>query len=139
MVIVMAPDATTANIDALVELVSSSGGEAYVTRGVSRTIIGLVGDVERFQHLGLAAKPGVGDVLRISAPYKLVSRENHDRRSVVSVRGVPIGGDHVTVIAGPCAVETPEQTLKAAKMARAAGASLLRGGAYKPPTSPYAF
>src|SRR5690625_5370653 len=110
MVIVMAPDATTANIDALVELVSSSGGEAYVTRGVSRTIIGLVGDVERFQHLGLAAKPGVGDVLRISAPYKLVSRENHDRRSVVSVRGVPIGGDHVTVIAGPCAVETPEQT-----------------------------
>src|SRR5690625_2601726 len=139
MVIVMAPDATTANIDALVELVSSSGGEAYVTRGVSRTIIGLVGDVERFQHLGLAAKPGVGDVLRISAPYKLVSRENHDRRSVVSVRGVPIGGDHVTVIAGPCAVETPEQTLEAAKMARAAGASLLRGGAYKPRTSPYAF
>src|SRR5699024_434439 len=139
MVIVMAPDATTANIDALVELVSSAGGEAYVTRGVSRTIIGLVGDVERFQHLGLAAKPGVGDVLRISAPYKLVSRENHDRRSVVSVRGVPIGGDHVTVIAGPCAVETPEQTLKAAKMARAAGASLLRGGAYKPRTSPYAF
>ena len=79
------------------------------------------------------------DVLRISAPYKLVSRENHDRRSVVNVRGVPIGGDHVTVIAGPCAVETPERTLEAAKMARAAGASLLRGGAYKPRTSPYAF
>ena len=78
-------------------------------------------------------------MLRISAPYKLVSRENHDRRSVVSVRGVPVGGDHMTVIAGPCAVETPEQTLEAARMAQAAGASLLRGGAYKPRTSPYAF
>ncbi len=139
MVIVMAPDATSDDIDAIVELVASSGGEAYVTRGVSRTIIGLVGDVERFQGLGLAAKPGVADVLRISAPYKLVSRENHDSRSVVSVRGVPIGGDNVTVIAGPCAVETPEQTLSAARMALAAGASLLRGGAYKPRTSPYAF
>ncbi|WP_017573841.1 3-deoxy-7-phosphoheptulonate synthase [Nocardiopsis halotolerans] len=139
MVIVMAPDATSENIDDLVELIASAGGEAYVTRGVSRTIIGLVGDVERFQDLGLAAKPGVGDVLRISAPYKLVSRENHDSRSVVSVRGVPIGGDNVTVIAGPCAVETPEQTLAAARMALEAGASLLRGGAYKPRTSPYAF
>jgi 3-deoxy-7-phosphoheptulonate synthase len=139
MVIVMAPDATSDDIESIVELVASSGGEAYVTRGVSRTIIGLVGDVERFQDLGLAAKPGVADVLRISAPYKLVSRENHDSRSVVSVRGVPIGGDHVTVIAGPCAVETPEQTLAAAEMALEAGASLLRGGAYKPRTSPYAF
>ncbi|OOC54700.1 MULTISPECIES: 3-deoxy-7-phosphoheptulonate synthase [Nocardiopsis] len=139
MVIVMAPDATSDNIGDLVELVASAGGEAYVTRGVSRTIIGLVGDVERFQDLGLAAKPGVSDVLRISVPYKLVSRENHDSRSVVSVRGVPIGGDNVTVIAGPCAVETPEQTLAAARMALEAGASLLRGGAYKPRTSPYAF
>ncbi|MFL1378549.1 MULTISPECIES: 3-deoxy-7-phosphoheptulonate synthase [unclassified Nocardiopsis] len=139
MVIVMAPGATSGDIDAIVELVASSGGEAYVTRGVSRTIIGLVGDVERFQDLGLAAKPGVADVLRISAPYKLVSRENHDSRTVVSVRGVPIGGDNVTVIAGPCAVETPEQTLAAARMALEAGASLLRGGAYKPRTSPYAF
>ncbi|CAL9577199.1 Phospho-2-dehydro-3-deoxyheptonate aldolase [Nocardiopsis dassonvillei] len=139
MVIVMAPDATSDDIDSIVELVASSGGEAYVTRGVSRTIIGLVGDVEHFQGLGLAAKPGVADVLRISAPYKLVSRENHDSRSVVRVGGVPIGGDNVTVIAGPCAVETPEQTLAAARMALTAGASLLRGGAYKPRTSPYAF
>ena len=139
MVIVMAPGATSDDIDAIVELVAASGGQAYVTRGVSRTIIGLVGDVERFQGLGLAARQGVADVLRISAPYKLVSRENHDSRTVVDVRGVPIGGDHVTVIAGPCAVETPEQTLAAARMALEAGASLLRGGAYKPRTSPYAF
>ncbi|MFC4561523.1 3-deoxy-7-phosphoheptulonate synthase [Nocardiopsis mangrovi] len=139
MVIVMAPDATPDNIDKLVDLVATAGGEAYVTRGVSRTIIGLVGDVQQFETLDLRAMPGVSDVLRISAPYKLVSRENHPSRSMVSVRGVPIGGDNVTVIAGPCAVETPEQTLAAARMARAAGASLLRGGAYKPRTSPYAF
>ncbi|TQN32008.1 3-deoxy-D-arabinoheptulosonate-7-phosphate synthase [Haloactinospora alba] len=139
MVIVMAPDATPENIDSLVELVASAGGEAYVTRGVSRTIVGLVGDVRQFETLDLRAMPGVSDVLRISAPYKLVSRENHESRTVVRVGGVPIGGDNMTLIAGPCAVETPEQTLAAAQMAKAAGASVLRGGAYKPRTSPYAF
>jgi 3-deoxy-7-phosphoheptulonate synthase len=79
------------------------------------------------------------DVVRISVPYKLVSREHHPHRSVVEVGGVPIGPDTMTVIAGPCAVETPEQTLTAAQMAKAAGASLLRGGAFKPRTSPYAY
>ncbi|GAA3734337.1 3-deoxy-7-phosphoheptulonate synthase [Spinactinospora alkalitolerans] len=139
MVIVMAPEATSDNIDTIVDLVATAGGEAYVTRGVTRTIIGLVGDVQQFETLDLSAMPGVSDVLRISAPYKLVSRENHVSRTVVSVAGVPIGGENMTLIAGPCAVETPEQTLEAALMARAAGASLLRGGAYKPRTSPYAF
>ena len=79
------------------------------------------------------------DVVRISVPYKLVSREHHPHRSVVEVGGVPIGPDTMTVIAGPCAVESPEQTLTAARMAKAAGASLLRGGAFKPRTSPYAY
>ena len=78
-------------------------------------------------------------MVRISAPYKLVSREHHRERSVIRVAGVPIGPDTLTVIAGPCAVETAEQTLASALMARAAGASLLRGGAYKPRSSPYAF
>jgi 3-deoxy-7-phosphoheptulonate synthase len=82
---------------------------------------------------------GVRDVVRISVPYKLVSRENHPDRSVVRVGGVPIGPETMTLIAGPCAVETPEQTLEAAQMAQAAGATLLRGGAFKPRTSPYAF
>ncbi|GLU46062.1 3-deoxy-7-phosphoheptulonate synthase [Nocardiopsis ansamitocini] len=139
MVIVMAPEATSDNIDSIVELVATAGGAAYVTRGVSRTIIGLVGDIEQFETLGIAAMAGVSDVLRISVPYKLVSRENHGSRTVVSVAGVPIGGDTMTLIAGPCAVETPEQTLAAAMMAKSAGASLLRGGAYKPRSSPYAF
>ena len=139
MVVVMAPEATETDIDAIVELVIAAGGEAFVSRGVSRTIIGLVGDVEQFGALNLRSYHGVSDVMRISAPYKLVSREHHPSRSVISVGGVPIGPDTVTVIAGPCTVENPEQTLTAARMALAAGASLLRGGAFKPRTSPYAF
>ncbi|HUY45312.1 MAG TPA: 3-deoxy-7-phosphoheptulonate synthase [Streptosporangiaceae bacterium] len=139
MVVVMAPEATQADMDGIVDLVRSAGGEAFITRGVSRTIVGLVGDVDQFGVLNLRSRPGVSDVVRISVPYKLVSREHHADRSVVRVGGVPIGPDTLTVIAGPCAVETPEQTLTAARMARSAGASLLRGGAFKPRTSPYAY
>ncbi|GII83683.1 3-deoxy-7-phosphoheptulonate synthase [Sphaerisporangium siamense] len=139
MVIVMSPGATRQDADGIVTLIAAAGGEAFVSRGVSRTIIGLVGDVTRFATLNLKSMPGVADVVRISTPYKLVSRENHPERSTVRVGGVPIGPGTLTLIAGPCAVETPEQTLEAALMARAAGAGLLRGGAYKPRTSPYAF
>jgi 3-deoxy-7-phosphoheptulonate synthase len=139
MVVVMAPEATQADIDTIVDLVRTAGGDAFVSRGVSRTIIGLVGDVEQFGALNLRSRSGVGDVVRISVPYKLVSREHHPNRSVIRVGGVAIGPETVTIIAGPCTVETPEQTLAAARMAQAAGAALLRGGAFKPRTSPYAF
>ncbi|MER5649187.1 3-deoxy-7-phosphoheptulonate synthase [Streptosporangium sp. NPDC002524] len=139
MVIVMGPGATRENVEAIVEIIATAGGEAFVSRGVSRTIIGLVGDIAQLATLDLRGMPGVADVIRVSAPYKLVSRDNHPERSTVRVGGVPIGPDTVTLIAGPCAVETPEQTLGAALMAKAAGATLLRGGAYKPRTSPYAF
>ena len=145
MVVVMAPGATQADVDAVVQLVQAAGGEAFVSSGVSRTIIGLVGDIEQFGALNLRSYPGVADVVRISVPYKLVSRENHPSRATITVGGengaggVPIGPDTFTVIAGPCTVENADQTLLAAQMAQAAGASLLRGGAFKPRTSPYAF
>jgi 3-deoxy-7-phosphoheptulonate synthase len=139
MVVVMAADASPADIEAVVARVEGAGGEAFVSRGVQRTIIGLVGDVEQFYALNLRALSGVSQVLRISAPFKLVSSENHPERTTVSVGGVPIGPETFTFIAGPCAVESYEQTLEAAEMALAAGATLLRGGAYKPRTSPYAF
>jgi 3-deoxy-7-phosphoheptulonate synthase len=139
MVIVMATDAAAGDIEAVVDRVTAAGGEAFVSRGVSRVVIGLVGDVDRFEALNLGALPGVASVTRISAKYKLVSLEHHRERSTVHVRDVPIGPDTVTLIAGPCAVETPEQTLAAARMAQAAGATLLRGGAFKPRSSPYAF
>lgn len=139
MVIVMALDATEADVAAVVDLVEAAGGEAFVSRGLDRTIVGLIGDVDLFATLNLRSLTGVADVVRISVPYKLISREHHPDRSTVHVGGVPIGPDTVTLIAGPCAVETHEQTLAAAQMAQEAGATVLRGGAYKPRTSPYAF
>src|SRR3954468_14639452 len=116
MVVVMAAEAGESDVQAVVTLGESAGGSAFVSRGVSRTIVGLVGDVEQFGSLNLRGMSGVSDVVRISAPYKLVSRENHPDRSVVRVGGVPIGPGTMTLIAGPCAVETPEQTLGAARM-----------------------
>ena len=139
MVIVMSPAATASDTDAVVARVEAAGGQAFVSRGVSRVIVGLIGDVDMFETLNLAGMSGVGQVTRVSTKHKLVSREQHADRSVVHVRGVPIGPDTLTLIAGPCAVETPEQTLAAARMAQRAGATLLRGGAFKPRTSPYAF
>lgn len=139
MVIVMSPQATASDLDAVVALVETAGGEAFVSRGMSRTVVGLVGDVDQFGTLNLSAMRGVAQVVRISVPYKLISRQGHPERSVVRVGGVPIGPGTTTLIAGPCAVETPQQTLRAALMARSAGATLLRGGAFKPRTSPYAF
>ncbi len=139
MVVVMMPGVEAEDVDAVVARVESVGGQAFVSRGVSRVIVGLIGDVETFSALDLAGMPGVAQVTRVSTEYKLVSREHHPERSVVRVRGVPVGPDTVTLIAGPCAVETPEQTLAAAQMAQAAGATMLRGGAFKPRTSPYAF
>ncbi|MFI9551424.1 3-deoxy-7-phosphoheptulonate synthase [Nonomuraea endophytica] len=139
MVIVMGPEATQDDVAAIVAVVQAAGVEAFVSRGVRRTIVGLVGDVAQLDQGNLRGMAGVRDVMRVSTPYKLVSRENHPERSTVHVGGVPIGPDTVTLIAGPCAVETPQQTLDAALMAKRAGATLLRGGAYKPRTSPYAF
>jgi 3-deoxy-7-phosphoheptulonate synthase len=143
MVVVMAPDATDEQVAHVTERVESVGGQAFVSRGVVRTIIGLVGDIDSFHGLNLRSMPGVADVHRISDPFKLVSRQHHPERSTVWVgpagHQVPIGPETFTFIAGPCAVETPTQTLEAAEMAKAAGATLLRGGAYKPRTSPYAF
>ncbi|HEX6249122.1 MAG TPA: 3-deoxy-7-phosphoheptulonate synthase [Nocardioidaceae bacterium] len=138
----MTPEATDADVAHVVARVESVGGEAFVSKGVVRTIIGLVGDIDSFHGLNLRSLPGVADVHRISDPYKLVSRQHHPARSTVWVghdTKVPIGPDSFTFIAGPCAVETAQQTLEAAEMAKAAGATLLRGGAFKPRTSPYAF
>jgi 3-deoxy-7-phosphoheptulonate synthase len=143
MVVVMTPDATDEDIAHVVEKVESVGGEAFVSKGVVRTIIGLVGDIDSFHGLNLRTLPGVGDVHRISDPFKLVSRQNHPTRSTVWVgrdgHRVPIGPDAFTFIAGPCAVESRQQTVEAVEMAKAAGATIMRGGAFKPRTSPYAF
>jgi 3-deoxy-7-phosphoheptulonate synthase len=143
MVVVMSPDATDEDISHVVEKVESVGGSAFVSKGVVRTIIGLVGDIDSFYGLNLRTMSGVADVHRISDPFKLVSRQHHPVRSTVWVgrsgHRVPIGPDSFTFIAGPCAVESKQQTVEAVEMAKAAGATIMRGGAYKPRTSPYAF
>jgi 3-deoxy-7-phosphoheptulonate synthase len=139
MVVVMRSGANEADVDKVVKAIADIGGEAFVSRGRNQTIIGLVGDLTQFAELPLHAFPGVEDVIRVSKPYKLVSTETHPRPSTVWVGDVPIGRDTVTLIAGPCAVETEEQTDAGCRMAKEAGAAILRGGAYKPRTSPYAF
>jgi 3-deoxy-7-phosphoheptulonate synthase len=139
MVIVMSPEATPDEIDVVVEHIEAHGGQAFVSRGVMRTIVGVVGSEEVLETIDAAGLPGVAETMRITAPYKLVSAQNHTKRTTVRVGGVPIGPDTFTFIAGPCAVESPEQTHAAAVMAKEAGATLLRGGAFKPRTSPYAF
>jgi len=139
MVIVMAPEATEADVSTVVGHIEAHGGQAFVSRGVTRTIVGVVGTEDVLETLDVTGLTGVVETMRITAPYKLVSAQNHSARTTVRVGGVPIGPDTFTLIAGPCAVETPEQTLESARLARRAGATLLRGGAYKPRTSPYAF
>lgn len=139
MVIVMAPGASDSDIAEVVSHIEAHNGQAFVSRGVTRTIVGVVGSEDVLETLDVTGLPSVAETMRITAPYKLVSAQNHDRRTTIRVGGVPIGPDTFTFIAGPCAVETPEQTLESAWMAKRAGASLLRGGAYKPRTSPYAF
>jgi 3-deoxy-7-phosphoheptulonate synthase len=139
MVIVMAPGATEENTAAVVAHIEAHGGQAFVSRGVMRTIVGVVGTEDVLETLDADGLTGVAETMRITAPYKLVSAQNHSKRTTIRVAGVPIGPDTFTFIAGPCAVETPEQTLASARMAKRAGATLLRGGAFKPRTSPYAF
>jgi 3-deoxy-7-phosphoheptulonate synthase len=138
VVVVLRPGATDEEVARVVEAVEQAGGEAFVSRGRHQTIVGLIGDVERFTALPLHAFPGVDDVIRVSRPFKLVASDA-SAPSTVWVGDVPFGRDTVTLVAGPCAVESEGQTRAAAQMARDAGAAILRGGAWKPRTSPYAF
>ena len=139
MVVVMSPNASEEDIARVVEIVEDAGGDAFVSRGKHRTIIGLVGDTERFMALPIPGMPGVESVMRIGKPYKLVARESRPEATEIQVGDVIVGRDSFVVIAGPCAIETEEQAMASARAAKAAGARILRGDAYKHRTSPYAF
>ena len=139
MMIIMRNDATTEEIKAIVARVEDYGLSAHISTGVERTIIGAIGDgrlvyKDQFMHM-----PGVDRVLPISRPYKLASREFKPTNSVFRMDGMKIGGDGVVIIAGPCSVENREQLLETALAVREAGAHALRGGVFKPRTSPYSF
>lgn len=140
MVIVMKKNATEGQLNRVLEWLESVGYRVHLSQGVERTIIGAIGDGRGQNHVTcLSIMPGVEKVMPILKPYKLASREFKEEDTIVRVKDVQIGGDQFTVIAGPCAVESEEQLMECAYVAKKAGAHLLRGGAYKPRTSPYSF
>jgi 3-deoxy-7-phosphoheptulonate synthase len=139
VLIVMDRSATSADVAGVVATAERLGLKAHPIPGAQRTAVGITGNKGAASPAAFESLPGVLEVLRVSHPYKLVSREFHPEDTIVSVGGVLVGGARVVVIAGPCAVESLEQTLTIAKEVKARGADLLRGGAYKPRTSPYAF
>ncbi len=139
MIVVMAHKASKIAIDRVLVKLDEAGFNIHLSQGVERTIIGAIGDKTRLNDLALEAMPGVEKVVPILQPYKLVSKAYMEGPTVVKVGNVEIGGDSIQVMAGPCAVESREQLLEAAEIVRRAGATLLRGGAFKPRTSPYSF
>ncbi len=140
MMIVMKEMATQQEVDAIVGRVRAAGAQAHISRGELVTVIGVIGDREHVFNLGLDAEPGVDHVVPITKPYKLASSQyKRGERTVIDVDGRKIGGPHFMTIAGPCTVESREVLLDTAHVVCDAGAQLLRGGAYKPRTSPYSF
>ncbi|MBN1883165.1 MAG: 3-deoxy-7-phosphoheptulonate synthase [Deltaproteobacteria bacterium] len=139
MIFVLRPGHTQEELDHILEVITGSGLTPHVSKGEERTIIGAIGDERILQSLPIESFPGVEKVVPILKPYKLVSTDFKKEKSVVNIRGVPFGGDKVQVVAGPCAVEGLEILRDIAKEVKSMGALLLRGGAYKPRTSPYAF
>jgi 3-deoxy-7-phosphoheptulonate synthase len=140
MMIVMKEGATAEQIDSVVERVKSVGARAHVSKGELVTVIGAIGDREHVANLGLEGYPGVDHLVPILKPYKLASAQyKRGERTVVEVDGRKLGGNYFATIAGPCTVESREVMLDTARVVRDAGAQMLRGGAYKPRTSPYSF
>ena len=139
MIIVMKPEAADHDVEHLVDRLRELGLKAQVTKGEERTVVGVIGDDRLLHDQPLSVFPGVESVTPILAPWKLVSREFQKHDTVIDVNGIKIGGKKITIMAGPCAVEKLELTVGIAKEVSAAGGSILRGGAYKPRTSPYSF
>jgi len=141
MIINMISGATEEQINHIVERIKECGFQPHLIQGAERTVIGVVGKNRgrRNEVEALRAAPGVEEVIPIAQPFTLVSRELQPERTVVEVAGVRIGGPEIVVMAGPCSVESREQLLETARFVKAAGANMLRGGAYKPRTSPYDF
>ena len=139
MIIVMNSGATEQQIEGVVNKIKEAGLDANISRGTERTVIGAIGDERKLEQEYFEALPGVEQAMHIVKPYKIVGREWHKQDSVIDIKGIPLGGNQIQIIAGPCSVETPEQMAVAAKEVHAAGCRLMRGGAFKPRTSPYAF
>jgi len=139
MLIVMKSGATQAEVERVVEVIERLGLRAHAMPGEGRTAIGITGNNTSLDPAHFENLPGVADAIRVTKPYKLISRDLRPERSIIKVGNATIGGGELAVIAGPCAVENPEQVIEVARAVAASGAKFFRGGAFKPRTSPYAF
>lgn len=139
MIVVMKPGASKEAINNILNIINNHGLKAHISDGTEVTIIGVVGDKSRLENQNLEIAPEVDKVVAVTESYKLSNRKFHPESSIIKVGNVTIGGEELVVISGPCAVETEEQILETARAIKKAGAKILRGGAYKPRTSPYSF
>ncbi len=139
MIIVFKPKVKETDVNHVVDQVKQRGLDTHLVIGEEVTICGVIGDTTRIDPRQIEVSPFVEKVMHVGEPYKLANRAFHPDDSIIDVSGVKIGGDHLALIAGPCSVESKEQVIEIAIAAKAAGANLLRGGAFKPRTSPYAF
>jgi len=139
MIIIMNSDTTDKQIEGVVAKLKDFGLDSNVSRGIERTVIGAIGDENKADKELLQALPGVEDVIRVMKPYKIVARSYHKEDTVIDIKGVKLGGKQIQVIGGPCSVETQVQMDESAKYVAEAGCRLMRGGAFKPRTSPYTF
>ncbi len=139
MIIVLKPNPTPEVVSHVLERIEALGFTPHLSQGVARTIIGVIGDEDKLQVEPLQAIAGVEQVVPILKPYKLASREFHAEDSVFEIKGIKVGGGHLAMIAGPCAIEGESILVEIAEAVRDAGANILRGGAFKPRTSPYSF
>lgn len=139
MIIVMHPNVPEKALKNVISIVEEFGLSTHLSQGDQKTIVGVIGDKSKLSHINLELLDGVEKVVHITESYKLANKMFQTQRSIVDVGGVKIGGDSLIIMAGPCAVESPTQMMESAIAIKAAGAQILRGGAYKPRTSPYAF
>lgn len=139
MIVITKPDATEDKIQEIVRHIEKAGVQAHVSRGTDRTVIGIIGKADPALAEHLRSMKHVENVIKISKSYKLASRDFHPDDTIIEIKGVKIGGPNLVVMGGPCAVESPEQIDEIARLVKAAGGQVLRGGAFKPRTGPYSF
>ena len=139
MIIVMKTTATAKDVEKVSKIITDKGLKVSVVNGTEQSVIGVIGDTTKIDPRAIEVDMAVDHVMKVSEPYKLANRAFHPDDTIVDVAGVKVGGDNLALIAGPCSVESEEQVIEIAKAAKKAGANILRGGAFKPRTSPYAF
>lgn len=139
MIIVMNPNVTEKTLNNVVSVIEEHGVKAHISKGDEAIIIGIVGDKTKLSDCNLQLLDGVEKIVHVTESYKLANKKYHVQSSVINVGNTTVGGDQITMIAGPCAIESEEQIIETAKRVKEAGATMLRGGAYKPRTSPYSF